>query len=329
MVLYGANASGINGRIGRSRWRQQRCLILCYHGVSLRDEHLWNPGLYVSEAHLRDRFELLRKLGANVLSLDSAISRMREGTLPPASVVLTFDDGDADFAIKVVPLLQEFRFPATVYVTTHYLLAQRPIWQLMAKYMLWAAHPDALTGVPRGLLAEAVAGNSDRNAIASSFEERWSGLPSAVQDEAVSQLASSLGVDDSALRTERLFHLMTPSEVQALPRDLVSVQLHTHRHRQPVEQHDYEAEVRRNREIIESLTGVPARHFCYPSGVVRPRFPEYLRQLGVASAVTCDSGLMGSATDLLRLPRLVDTMWTPLLTFKAWTAGTMGLLKRS
>ena len=35
--------SGIFSLVKNSRWRQQRLLILCYHGTSLEDEHLWRP----------------------------------------------------------------------------------------------------------------------------------------------------------------------------------------------------------------------------------------------------------------------------------------------
>jgi peptidoglycan/xylan/chitin deacetylase (PgdA/CDA1 family) len=285
--------------------------------------------LYVSEARLRSRFELLRELGATVLSLTDAIGRLAEGTLPPASVVLTFDDGDADFAIKVVPLLREFGYPATVYVTTHYLYAQRPIWQVMAKYVLWAAPPLCLSHVPLDLLAGPITSGGNRMALSAAFERRWMGQPSEAQDNAVSRLATALDLDEAVMRERRMFYLMTPGEVQALPRDLVSVQLHTHRHRQPLERSAYEQEIRRNRELIEDLTGLPAQHFCYPSGVVEPPFPGYLRGLGVESAVTCEPGLASIGSDPWRLPRLVDTMNTPLHTFRAWVAGTMGWLKRS
>ena len=37
--------------------------------------------------------------------------------LPERPVVLTFDDGYADFVEKAVPLMVEHGFPATVFVT--------------------------------------------------------------------------------------------------------------------------------------------------------------------------------------------------------------------
>src|SRR5579864_7365500 len=85
--------SGVFQLVANSRWRQQRLLILCYHGTSLEDEHLWRPGLYIQPHKLEQRLELLKKGGYSVLFLDEALQRLRAGTLPERSVVITFDDG--------------------------------------------------------------------------------------------------------------------------------------------------------------------------------------------------------------------------------------------
>ena len=56
---------------------------------------------------------------ARVLSLDQALDEFRAGrTDSDPGVVLTFDDGTADFADHVVGVLDEFDLPATVYVAT-------------------------------------------------------------------------------------------------------------------------------------------------------------------------------------------------------------------
>src|SRR5262249_32910787 len=46
-----------------SRWRRNRLLILAYHGLSLEDEHLWNPDLFMSPDCFRGRIGLLKKRG--------------------------------------------------------------------------------------------------------------------------------------------------------------------------------------------------------------------------------------------------------------------------
>src|ERR1700745_1226536 len=97
--------SGIFRLVANSNWRQQRLLILCYHGTSLEDEHLWRPTLYIDPRKLEQRFELLKKGHFSVLPLGEGFQGLRAGTLPPRSVALTFDDGFFDFFRQAFPLL--------------------------------------------------------------------------------------------------------------------------------------------------------------------------------------------------------------------------------
>src|SRR5687767_10751386 len=125
-LLRAAAMTGIEGLLRDSRWRQNRLLILCYHGLSLADEHHWS-NLYVTEQHFAARLALLRASGYDVLPLDAAIRGLYDGTLPPRSVAVTFDDGFADFYIKGQPILRASGVPATVYLTTYYAADQREI----------------------------------------------------------------------------------------------------------------------------------------------------------------------------------------------------------
>src|SRR5581483_4022353 len=105
-ALRMAEAAGLSGAVLRSRWRRERLLILCYHGVALDDEDCWSPGLYIAPALLRRRMELLRGAGCAVLPLDQALTRLHAGTLPPGAVSLTFDDGAYDFHAAAWPILR-------------------------------------------------------------------------------------------------------------------------------------------------------------------------------------------------------------------------------
>src|SRR6267378_1029354 len=119
-ALAGFRAVGALKWVAASGWRRQRLLILCYHGVSLRDEHEWNPELFVTPAFLRRRFEILRDSGCTVLPLGDGVRSLRRGTLPPRSVILTFDDGFHNFFAAAAALLEEFGYPATTYVSTYH-----------------------------------------------------------------------------------------------------------------------------------------------------------------------------------------------------------------
>src|SRR6185436_5861531 len=78
-----------------------------------------------------------------VVSLSRAL-QMLSGSEPPsaAPVVLTFDDGTEDFTQTVVPILQQFDVPTTLYVATSYIEESRAFSDA-AKPTSWTALADA------------------------------------------------------------------------------------------------------------------------------------------------------------------------------------------
>src|SRR5580658_2818111 len=83
--------AGVFDLVADSRWRRDRLLILCYHGIAIEDEHLWRPQLYMPAELLGQRLEVLRAMRCSLLPLGEALTRLRSRDLPPRSVALTFD----------------------------------------------------------------------------------------------------------------------------------------------------------------------------------------------------------------------------------------------
>lgn len=335
LVMYRASRDlGLIERVADSDWRARRLAILCYHGVSLADEHEWNPELYVSPHRLRERFELLVRGGYNVLRLDEAVTRLYRGDLPPRSVVLTFDDGYYDFYARALPLLREYEFPATVYLSTYYCDDNRPIFDVMCSYLFWKARGRVvrirgLAGV-EGTIDLREAGSSEPWAARAREAAAKDGLSASAKHEALVSLAEQLHVDLQSIMSSRILHLMQPHEVALAAEQGADIQLHTHRHRVPLERDLFAREILENRERIERMSRKRAEvvHFCYPSGDHSPRFFPWLRELGITSATTCDTGLATPQTHALLMPRIVDTSTLSPLEFDAWISGVAALVPR-
>lgn len=334
-LLYRAAAtSGALSAVRASGWRRDRLMILCYHGISLDDEHECDPGLYMAPTTFRGRLQALRDGGYRVLPLDEAVTRLYDGTLPERSVALTFDDGFVDFAVRVAPVLAEFGFPGTVYLTTYYCEHRYPVFTTALRYVLWKGRASGadlapLVGAPGPLsVADGAARDATWDTLTRFAAAR--ALSAAEKNDLLARVAAQVGVDYGAFVQSGMHHIMTPEQVRSLPA-LADVELHTHRHRTPRDEAQFRRELADNQASIGRVTGRanPATHFCYPSGDYDGAFLPWLRAAGVRSATTCIPGLASAADEPLLLPRFVDTEMQPLVSFEAWTSGFAAVLPRS
>lgn len=323
-ILAAAKTSGCFAFVRSSRWRSERLLILCYHGISQRDEHLWSPGLYLSPQAFRRRLEMLAEGGYQVLSLTEGLARLRSRDLPPRSVVLTFDDGFYDFYATAFPILKEFGFPATVYLTTHYARHRLPIFNLVIHYLMWRKrglrYPEFAAAGPGCLDL-----TTDESLYAA-FRRMWryadeAQLSTADRDALAASLADLLGEDYASIKAMRMFQIMDRGEIAAVASAGCDIQLHTHRHRVPLDRNLFLAEIRDNRRYIEEVVGLTPSHFCYPSGVHRSEFLPWLEECDVRSATTCNAGLAHPSTPLLLLPRVLDSHAASETDFESWISG--------
>jgi peptidoglycan/xylan/chitin deacetylase (PgdA/CDA1 family) len=324
--------SGMSRRVAGSRWRRNRLLILCYHGVALGNEHEWCPDLYVAPAHLEARLELLRRHDCHVLPLREAVTYLYAGTLPERSVALTFDDGYFDFMARAWPLLRKYGYPATVYLTTGRVDHNLPNVNLFISYSLWASplqtfDGDGLPGL-QGRYPLRTA--DDRQRLTQRVIEglRADNTGEHSRDLVARLVAERAGLDYNALVRQRVLTLLRPDDVTYLAGQGVDFQLHTHMHRTPDDPDEFIHDVLVNRGRLQAMTGRTPTHFCYPSGNYRPSYIPLLRRHAVEAATTCDPGLATATSDPMLLPRFIDTNAVSSLVFESWVTGVAACLPR-
>lgn len=94
--------------------------ILLYHSI---DSH--RPKAYsrwvVTPACFESHLALIRDEGYQPITVETLAAAKASGrTVPPKCVIITFDDGLADFLLNAMPILSRFGFPASLYVTSGY-----------------------------------------------------------------------------------------------------------------------------------------------------------------------------------------------------------------
>lgn len=93
--------------------------ILMYHSIDTKCAPAYRRWT-VSPKRFAGQLACLRSLGVVPFTISDMAERIRAGTLPERAIALTFDDGLADFAQYALPVLRQFEFPATLFVTTGY-----------------------------------------------------------------------------------------------------------------------------------------------------------------------------------------------------------------
>ena len=281
-------------------------MIVGWHGVSVEREHERFPSLFISPAAMRERLAFLAR-HYSVIDLDELARQHATGAFKPRQVVLTFDDGFENFRTAAVPLLREQRMTATNYLVSEYLENPTPNYRMMVRDVLRLAPPrHATVTLPGGATIEPSAGlGAIESAALREFDSRNGDL--AARAAYLSRLCDVLGVSPQPLLDQRVWHCMTSETVRSLAADGFAMQLHTHSHLNVVDHAAQTAEqVAACKAIVERTTGVPAPHFCYPSGRWTKSIWPVLEARGVVTATTTRSGPNLPSTPLLALRRLMN-----------------------
>ena len=108
---------------------QRKVIVLCYHRINTLD--LDKNLLAVSEENFREH---LRWLNGNYDILRAEEDWESEGR---DAVVITFDDGYEDFYIKALPIIEEMKIPATVFITNGKDVSNRMMWWDELEYLIY------------------------------------------------------------------------------------------------------------------------------------------------------------------------------------------------
>jgi len=98
-----------------------RAVILMYHSIG--DNTVY---FTVKTEAFSEQMDYLAKNGYNVVTLNSLVEALKTESMPPKTVVLTFDDGYRDNFSNAYPILKKHGFPATIFLVTGYLGQQIP-----------------------------------------------------------------------------------------------------------------------------------------------------------------------------------------------------------
>lgn len=93
---------------------RDRAVILMYHSVSARTDYFMN----VEPEDFERQMKFISDSGRPVVALSELIRRLKAGESLGGAVVITLDDGYRDNYEIAFPILKQYNFRATIFVTT-------------------------------------------------------------------------------------------------------------------------------------------------------------------------------------------------------------------
>ena len=142
--LLGLNAA--SRRLTRGSLR-----ILAYHGLWTTRGFQFGDKLFMSPEQFEARMAWPARSNYPVLALDEAVERLAADTLPDRAVVITIDDGWSSTYTHMRPVLETLALPATVYVSTAFVEAERPVRIVATRYVIESSPLERLAGEALGL----------------------------------------------------------------------------------------------------------------------------------------------------------------------------------
>lgn len=245
----------------------------------------------------------------NVLPLDEAIRKMRDGQLPARACTITFDDGYADNHEVAMPLLQRHGLCATFFIATGFLDGGR-MWNDTLIEAVRRSRVDELALsdlLGSGFERVPVQTVEQKQAAIAQLINRIKYLDLAERVRLGQELASRSG----AALPEDL--MMRSDQVQGLRTGGMQIGAHTVSHPILARLDDAQArkEIGRSKSFLENLLQERVPLFAYPNGKPEtdysPRSVELAREAGFDAAVSTSWGVANAATDLFQIPRF--TPW--------------------
>ena len=300
--------------------------ILAYHGVDPSPDPLVNfDGFQVAPDVFRRQMDLLAGQ-YTIWPLSRIVQGFLDGSgLPDRLVALTFDDGYRNNLLVAAPILKEYGFPATFFVTTGFIDGtHRPWWYQLRTALAASRRPSVMS--PAGVTME-LGPRAKRIRAMLELERELKNLDDGKREETLTVLMNALGVDAD----EYPYPFMNWSEVKALAEAGFDIGPHTVSHINLAAEKGTVAicEVRQSLRRVREMTGCDARIYSYPYGGAldgTSDVREVFSGEGVLGAVTTVSGMNDRSCDLYRLKRLNITGNHGVVSFDALMSGLRSCL---
>lgn len=204
-----------------------------------------------------------------ICPLSEIVDCLAQGKPAPVNaIVLTVDDGYADFYRFAWPVLKSLEVPATLYLTTRFIDGEIWLWPDKLHYLLWN------TGRPHFHIMmdgkEVLFQSHDqvsRKLAWNSLNQYMMKLHPTPRNTLLSEIADLLEVEIGSAPVPE-YSAMRWDEIRELATNGIGIGAHTMNHHvlSTLTRQEAEAEIMGSKADIEKKIGLKVNDFCYPNG---------------------------------------------------------------
>jgi len=307
--------------------------VLCYHGVSIDDEHEFMPANYMTFQTFKSRIHFLQKSGYRIISLQDSLDMIKDKKIEKNCVVLTIDDGFTPIFDELIPFLNKNEIPITAYITSYKSKFEIPIFRLVAQYLFWKSKKNKISLEDLDITTKT--GSPVEFKEIRTEDDLWefirlceANCKRKQRQEALAFLAKEFGVEltPDIIKAHSIANLKILKDFAKC--ETLDIQLHTHTHKTKMKIESFKKDIQKNIDYLREVVSYPLEHFCYPSGQWNEEMIPVLKELNIKSATTCDPGLMDTDTNPYKIPRIIDSESMNELVFYSEISGVSSWLRK-
>lgn len=241
----------------------------------------------------------------DILPIEEALARVDRGNNKQDKpfAVVTFDDGYKGNLSCMLPIIEDFQIPVTVYISSQAVESGQVYWYDRVISLLALKMRLDLDLSEFGLGKFKLNSSKGEKANWGLMQHLLSALKKlspVARVDAVQKILLGAGEIPAVLQ------MMNTHEVGLLSRSpYVTIGGHSHCHNILTQLSDNElaTSIKINRSKLQEWTGQEIKHFSYPNGNYDSRVVDAVKRAGYVSAVTTHGGLWNMQCDAFMLPR--------------------------
>ena len=280
--------------------KDHKAVILLYHQIVDRNTEEYIFKSHAVHHHLRSfkaEMRILKKW-FDVVSLDSIIDHIKEGKqFSRPTTAITFDDGYRDNYTLAYPVMREFRFPATIYLTTGLINTNKRTWVDTIEYALLKTKEKSVS-IPElfGDQTISIATKKELEAANSDIGEAMKKVSESEKLRLINELYNRLGVEKKPEEEDCKPRMLSWDEIKEMKKNHISFGSHTNNHpvltKIPIDK--AKEEILSSTMLLKEKVG-EARHFAFPNGTHKDFNEElnnYCKEIGLESIATAEYGIV-------------------------------------